>query len=245
MTKKEFKQWLQDEITMSGTIEITISDKEFDRIIDKETNMVYELYPEAVNYNYCVIHMNTFYTQEFRNNRIIQFPDCVLSVIKFEEMRRRNSMFGIADPDFSFNRMFQADMWMGPHMSLDTVTFRTIQWSVWDQLKQFNLVDITHKWNRAKHQLLVTGHDPQCHVFCEVATKVDGPELWEDPWVKQWIAAKCKLQVAKKLGTFTVTAIGGVTVNNSIYSEEANNDLTDCKEHWKDMQQGDFLETAY
>ena len=55
------------------------------------------------------------------------------------------------------------------------------------------LVDIKHTWNRAKHSLLVTGHDPYNSVFCEVATKVPGESLWEDSWVKQWIAAKCKL----------------------------------------------------
>lgn len=41
-------------------------------------------------------------------------------------------MWGIADPDFSWNRMFQADLWMGPTMAMDTVMFRTIQWSTWD-----------------------------------------------------------------------------------------------------------------
>ena len=127
MTKSEFVEWLKNEVTMSGTIEISLADKEYERIIDKETLMIYELYTEAVQYGFCVININAFYTPEFRQNRIIQFPDCVLSVIKFEEMRRRNSMFGICDPDFSFNRTFQADMWMGPHMSLDTVVFRTIQ----------------------------------------------------------------------------------------------------------------------
>ncbi len=48
MTKSEFVQWLKDEVTMSGTIEISLSDKEYERLIDKETKMIYELYPEAV-----------------------------------------------------------------------------------------------------------------------------------------------------------------------------------------------------
>ena len=62
MTKSEFVQWLKDEVTMSGTIEISISDKEYERLIDKETNMIYELYPEAVQYGYCIIHRSQFYT---------------------------------------------------------------------------------------------------------------------------------------------------------------------------------------
>ena len=245
MTKSEMVQWLKDEVTMSGTLNISIADKEYERVIDKETNMIYELYPEAVQYEYCIIDHRVFMTPEFRRTRTIQFPECVLSIVKFEEMKRRNQMWGIADPDFSWNRMFQADLWMGPTMAMDTVMFRTIQWSTWDQLKQFNLVDIKHTWNRAKHSLLVTGHDPYNSVFCEVATKVPGESLWEDSWVKQWIAAKCKLQVAKKLGTFTVTGIGGVTINTNLYTEEANNDITDCKEHWNNMQQADFFCTSY
>jgi hypothetical protein len=106
MTKKEMVKWLRDEVTMSGSISLELTDAEFNRVIDKETNMIYELYPEAINYDFVIIHRNVFYQPEFRKNRIIQFPECVLSVIKFEEMRRRNSMFGIADPDFGFNRLF-------------------------------------------------------------------------------------------------------------------------------------------
>ena len=90
------------------------------------------------------------------------------------------------------------------------------------------------------------GHDPQCNVYCELAVKVPETELWEDPWVKQWIAAKCKLQVAKKIGTFTTTLIGGVTVNTSLYTEEANKDIEDCQKYFDELLKSDqFFETNY
>ena len=50
------------------------------------------------------------------------------------------------------------------------------------------------------------------------------------------MGAKCKLQAAKSIGTFTTTMIGGVTVNYSIYTEEANNDINDCKEFFKNLR---------
>ena len=56
---------------MSGTIDISISDKEYERVLEKETKMVYELYPEAVKYGFCVIDINCFYTPDFRRNRIL------------------------------------------------------------------------------------------------------------------------------------------------------------------------------
>lgn len=245
MTKKEMIQWLEDEVTMSGSLNISLPEKEYERIIDKELLMIYELYPEAIKYDYTIIDVRSFYTPEFRQNRKIQFPDCVLSVVKFEEMKRRNAMFGINDPDFAFNKTFQADMWLGSQMNMDSVMFRTIQWSLWDQLKQFNLVDIKHKWNRSDKTLLIEGHDPHCNVFCEVAVKVPETELYDDPWVRQWLSAKCKLQVAKKIGTFTTTLIGGVTINTGLYTDEANKDLEECKTKWLDMQQADWFCTSY
>ena len=105
MTKKEMIQWLKNEVTMSGSINISLSDAEYERILDKEINMVYQLYPVAVKHQYCVIDKRQFYTPEFKANRTIQFPDCVLAVGRFEEMKRRNTLLGINDADFSFNRV--------------------------------------------------------------------------------------------------------------------------------------------
>lgn len=239
-------QWLEDEVTMSGSLNITLTEKEYERVIDKETNMLYEIYPEAIRHDYTIIDARSFYTPEFRKNRLIQFPKCVLSVTRFEEMKRRNAMFGINDPDFAFNKTFMADMWLGSQMNMDSVMFRTVQWSLFDQLKQFNLVDIKHKWNRIDKTLLVMGHDPACNVYCELDVKVPETELWEDPWVKQWIAAKCKLQVAKKIGTFTTNLIGGVTVNTGLYTDEANKDIEDCKNYFNELLKTDqFFETSY
>lgn len=236
MTQKEMLKWLKNEVTMSGTINISITDAEYERIMDKEILMVYQLYPVAAKHQFFIIHPQQFRTPEFRRNRTIQFPDCVLQVSRFEEMRNRNMIYGFADPDFAFNKTFMADMWIGSMMNLDSTMFRTLQWSIADQLKQFTLIDIKHVYNEADHTLLVTGHDPHVPVYCEVYTKVPATELYDDPWVRQWIAAKCKLNVAKTIGTFTSNLIGGVTVNYNIYTEEANNDINDCKEWWKNLR---------
>lgn len=245
MTKKEFIKWLKDEVTMSGSLNITLTDAEYERICEKEINMLYQLYPVTVKHQYCIIPRQQFYTREFRNNRTIQFPSCVLSVGRFEEMKRKNSIFGINDPDFSFNKTFQADMWLGSQMNMDSTMFRTIQWSLWDQMKVFTLVDIKRSWNEADKTLLVLGHDPTTNVFCEVYTKCSPVDLYGDPWVRQWCAAKCKLNVAKLLGTFTTNLIGGVSINTNMYSDEANKELEECKEYFKTLREADhfFLTT--
>ena len=243
MTRKELVAWLKDEVTLSGALAINLPEAEYERIIDREVKAVYELCPEAVKTAWTIIKREWFYRPEFRKNRTIQFPDCVIAVTKFQEMKRRNSMFGINDPDFSFNRAFMADLWLGSQMNMDSVAFRTIQWGLWDQLKTFILVDIRHRWNWIDKTLVVLGHDPTVNVYCQLAVKVAEQDLFNDYWVRKWIAAHCKLQANKLMTLFTTQVIGGVTINMSAYTEEANKDIDECKEKWKDNNTIGWFET--
>ena len=231
---------MKDEVTMSGTINITIKDAEYERVLDKEMKMVYQLYPVAVKESFTIIPNQIFYTPEFRANRTIQFPECVLGIGQFYEMKRRYGLFGINDGDFSWNKAFMAD-WLGGGimMSADLIMGRTISMSLWDQLRQFILVDINHKWNESNNTLLVTGRDPYYNVFCGLHVTAPQNELYDDAWVRQWVAAKCKLQVAKTIGTFTTNLLGGVTVNTALYTEEANKEIEECKEQWKMQRDAD------
>lgn len=242
MTRDELRSWIKDEVTMSGSININIQDKEIDRIIDKGTLELYELYPDALKDSCCIIPLHTFRTSNFKQTRTIQFPKCVYSITEFKEMKRRNGLFGIQDPDISFNKAFQADMYFSAPYNMDTVSFRTYQWSLWDQMKQFTLIDIQHSWNRLSKTLLVTGHDPLTDVWCRLNVIVPEQELWEDPWARMWISAKCKLQVYKLLGTVSSNLIGGVTINANVYKEDADNDINTCKEYWKEINQASYFE---
>lgn len=71
MTRAEFKEWLKDEVTLSGALAIDIPDKEYDRVIDRELKMLYEINPEAVKESFTIIPCEYFYTKEFRQNRMI------------------------------------------------------------------------------------------------------------------------------------------------------------------------------
>jgi len=48
MTRDEMKQWLKDEVTLSGALSaISLPDREYDRIIDRELKVLYEIDPDA------------------------------------------------------------------------------------------------------------------------------------------------------------------------------------------------------
>ncbi len=242
MTKEDFTAWIKDELSVSGAIKISgiMPDKEISRIIDNETETLYDIYREAIVEKYTIVPRNIFWMPEFRKTRTLQFPKCVRTVDQVVEMKGRNMMWGISDPDISFSRAFQADLWMSP-MGGDTVTFRTIQWQMWDQMKNFITVDMKHSWNPLNHTLLILGHDPQTNVFIHLWEGVKPVDLWENPWVKKWITAKCKKQFAKLLTIVNFTLIGNVTINASVYSQEADTDLKECDDFFKSLIQPDWF----
>lgn len=232
MTRAEFIEWLKGEVTLSGALSINLPDAEYNRIIDRELKQLYELYKDTLRETYTIIPVEYFYKPEFRKNRTIQFPSCVYSVNRFVEMHRRNSLLGFNDPDFSFNRAFMADMWLGSQVNLDSVAYRTIQMCNFDMLKRFTLIDIQHRWNYPSHTLLVLGHDPRVDVWCGLHVKVDEQELFEDTWVQKWISAHCRLAGTRMLGLFNVQLLSGVTLNIDTISNNATDDLEKCREYF-------------
>ena len=159
-----------------------------------------------------------------------------MQVGKFYEIRRRMFMLGggVADRDFTYDRFFMNEMlWMGGNFNADWLMSRTISWSLADQMKQYSLIDISKRFVEPKHQLIVYGHDPLTPVYCELWVTVPDQDLFEDPWVRQWIGAKAKQNIGKQLGTFTVQLLGGVTVNQNTYVEEGKTEEQECKDFFK------------
>lgn len=231
MLLADFKDFIINEITVGGALPLKLSDKELERIILNETETVYTLYREAITNRYVLLPFSSFRTTEFRQTRTFQLPSCVTGIADLREMKSNTMFFGLetGDRDITFEKALQADIWMNINGG-DLIASKTIQWGMWDQMKSFILKDIQFKFNPNTHRLLILGHDPQNNVFMNVFVKVPDNELWEDPWVRKWVCAKAKKQMAKALGLFTTTLLGGTQINHQMLQSEAESDITECKE---------------
>ena len=125
MTKDEFKKNIIDEITVSGSLGITIKEEEIDRIIENEKRFVYLNWRNTVESKFTVMNPMAFRSEEFRNSRTIQLPDCVWGIQEFREIRDGGRLFGINDPDISSNRIFASDIFLSP-FSTDVIASRTM-----------------------------------------------------------------------------------------------------------------------
>ena len=179
MTREDFIKNIVDEITISGTLNVTVKTKEIERIIDNEKRNVFRNWRDTVELRYGIIPVNQFRTPEFRKSRTIQFPDCVWGIEEFREIRDGSRLFGINDPDLSMERVMGSDLWLSPFSS-DVITTRTVSYSWFDLARSFTLKDIQFHFNLNTKRVQVIGHEPLAPVLCRVSVQIEDAALYDD-----------------------------------------------------------------
>jgi len=240
MTRSELINLVNGEITASCSIPFSVPDKELERIISLEERYIFREYRDAVQQAYYVLDKKYYYTDEWKSTRTFQMPDCVMSIRYIYEMTSGQRVFGIHDPDLTFDRLMAADLYLTP-LSSDQITYRTIQWSFWDLAKQFNLRDIQHGFNINTKRLIITGRDPVESLWLTTLNQIPNEDLYEDPVFIRWIIAKAKTQLARIIGTFNYTLMGGVQINYTDIRTEGQEELKELKDKIRSDQACDWF----
>lgn len=232
MTRQEFINEVNGEITASCSIPFSLPPIEIERLIKLEQEWMYREYRDAVQDSWYVLDKKYYQTVEWHNTRTFQLPECVMAMRYVYEMTSGQRVFGIHDPDMSFDRLMAADLYLTP-LSSDQITYRTIQWSFWDLAKQFNLRDINHHFSVNTKRLIITGRDPVESLFIATLNKIPEENLYDDPLFLKWVIARGKMQLARIIGTFNYTLLGGVQINYQDIRSEGKEELDVLKEKIK------------
>ena len=240
MTLNDFIALVDNEITASCAIPFSLPAAEIERIVNIEKSWLYREYRDAVQDAWYVLDKRYYSTQEWKDTRTFQLPPCVMAVKYVYEMTSGQRVFGIHDPDLTFDRLMAADLYLTP-LSSDQITYRTIQWSFWDLAKQFNLKDINHHFNLNTKRLIITGRDPAESLWVTTLNQIPEEDLYDDPVFLKWVIAKCKIQLARILGTFNMTLIGGVQINYNDIRAEGKEELQELKEKIKSDSTADWF----
>jgi len=232
MTKQEFINIVNAELTASCNIPFSVPTQELERIIRIESEWLYREYRDAVQDGWYILDKIYFKTEEWKKTRTFQLPECVMAVKYVYELGSGQRVFGIHDPDLTFDRLMAADLYLTP-LSSDQITYRTIQWSFWDLARQYNLRDIQHHFSINTKRLIITGRDPVESLFIATLNKIPEENLYEDPVFLKWVIAKAKIQLSRILGTFNYTLLGGIQINYSDIREQGREELAELKEKIK------------
>lgn len=232
MTKPELIDLIKGELTASCSLPFSPPDNEIERVIDLESKWLYREYRDALYTRWYVLDKKYYQTQEWKNTRTYQLPECVQGIKTIYEMTNGQRAFGINDPDLKFDRLMAADMYLTP-LSSDQITYRTIQWSFWDLSKAFNLRDVRFTFNINTHRLGLLGRDLTSSLYIVTMNTIPPEDFYEDPLVIKWFIAKCKMSLARILGTFNYNLLGNVTINYEMWRSEGKEELDEMKEKIK------------
>ena len=239
MTREDFIQNIVDEITISGSLNVTVKTEEIERIIDNEKRNVFRNWRDTVELRYGIIPVSQFRTPEFRQSRTIQFPDCVWGIEEFREIRDGSRLFGINDPDLSMERVMGSDLWLSPFSS-DVITTRTVSYSWFDLARSFTLKDINFHFNLNTKRVQVIGHDPIAPVLCRVFVQIEDAALYDDYMFLKQCIGKTMVQIHRVLTTFEVTLVGGVSIG-TYFMDLGKQYLDEVKEYINGQQNPDWF----
>jgi len=212
MTRQELIDYINNFLSASCSLPYTLPEDEINRIIDVETKWLYREYRDTQEKRYYILDKKFYQTPQWKENRVINMPDCVQGIVQIRELTGGSRIFGLNDPDLRFDRLMASDLYLTP-LSSDQVTYRTVQWSFWDLAKAYNLIDIRHSFNINTHQITILGRQPVESLWICTINKIPLEQFYDDPIVMEWMANKCLLSLARILGTFNYTLLGGITIS--------------------------------
>ena len=87
MTKEELIDFVIDDLTVSGSLPISLKEGEIERIIEAEKKYVFREWRDTCELKYGIIPAEAFKTAEFKASRTLQLPDCVWGIDEFREIK--------------------------------------------------------------------------------------------------------------------------------------------------------------
>jgi hypothetical protein len=239
MTKNELVQVVQRELDSSFALPAQIQPEEIERIIDQEVVWFYENYRDAVETQYYLIQAGEFETVEFKANRTILMPDCVVSVFQVKEVTGAG-LLGTIDRDFADNKLIASEIYLSPFLG-DGLVYRIAQYQFYDLTKAFFMDLIRYDYNRRTQKLKITGRNPRRDVFIETYVKIPDDKLYDDYYFIRMITAKSKLSLARQLSFFDFNLMGGIKINVSDLRSEAQAEIEKVIQDIKEQDTPDYF----
>ena len=239
MTTASFIQEVQAEMTGSGSLPVVLEEPEILRVVRQSSAWFYENWGDAVETDHYVIEKKSFNNEQFKKNRQIILPDCVVSVYQFKEINGVGRL-GNIDRDFAEDRLIASEIFLSSFHG-DDLVMRTAQYQYFDLAKAFFLEQIAYDFNRNTHKLKVLGRDPKFDMYIQVYSKIPIDKLYDDYYFLRYVTARCKISLSRILGMYQFPLPGGVTVNADMLRDEGKEEMDWVLERMDQETQPDWF----
>lgn len=228
MTESDFISNIQGELTVAGSLPEIVKTEEIQRIIKNASNWFFDNWDQAVEPTHYVITKGQFNNSEFKQNRVIQLPECVVSVYDVREINGIGRL-GNIDRDFAEDRLIASEIFLSSFHG-DDLVMRTAQYQYFDLAKAFFLEHISYDFNKNTKKVSIIGRDPKFDVIINTYAKIPLNKLFDEIYFLQWCTAEAKKSFGRLVTTYPFPLPGGVTINGDSMKSEGEEELVRLRE---------------
>jgi hypothetical protein len=239
MSEQELIEDINNEITYSGMLPYSLPEKELKRIIENDSRFFYDNWRHAVEPRYLLLPTDMFKTDQFKQYRTIQMPDCVQFVTDLKEAKGA-SIFATIDRDFSEQKFIGSEVYLTPFIG-ESIMYRTIIFSFLDLTRGLILDTIAYDYNRNTNSLGIVGRTPKVNAVAKILKKIDKDKLFEDELFQRYVRAHSKVRLAHMLQTFNYTLPGDVSINYQNMVATAEKEMTAVETMMKGENTTDWM----
>ena len=240
MTREELIQNVQRFMTSSYGIPIKLRAEEINERIDDALRWFYVNYDNSAESRYIMVDRSHFQTDEFKKDRKLKLPDCIVSVAECGEFFG-SSRVGVGDSDLSVSRLIAADVFLGS-FSTDELVNRVVYASYYDLSKAFIRDRLRYRFNYNTHELMLEGSDPRSNIVLRCWASIDEENLFDDHFFIDYVRGSALLSLGRMTNMITMNLPGGASLNTSEFKSEGQSMMDKVKEEIDALQVGNYID---
>ena len=258
----DFLTEIADEITGACMLPVNLPQKEVINIINRAKKWMYKKYEDSVRENYYHIPFETFNSEYFRENRVLNLPAPAASGTPGAGGGGVFSVYGVYDltsgwnsvgsgmdlrfqpgADFALERMLFRNMYngSGPAEAAEELQYYVLNASLADMSRQILENPISYQYQRNTGELKIMGDTPKGDVILELYETIPDCALFDDEIFFRYVSAKIKQSLGAKLGIFKFALPGNVEFDYSAIKDMGDSELESIEEEIKGDEGVDFM----
>lgn len=244
MTLDELVDFVNMELTMSGSLPCILQPLEIQRIIkDRCLNMFYNLSPQSKEKAYWYVPNQSLTFDKATNYSYIYLPDEVTAVTWIYGVADRHLFeVGINMPNQSINLGITNQPFVSSYMTTvgELATYKMVIDGFADVLNQMTKSTYKYDYNKNSKRLnILTG--AHMSFMLEVYCKIESEALFADPYFQRYVIANAKIQLGNLLAFSDIPLPGNVKLNGAAIVQDGKELLTKIETELKAMNKVGFI----
>jgi hypothetical protein len=239
MTLDAFVERVIDEITEGKSIPVSPKKDRIKTIIKNATRYFKYYDEECQQFEYIIISSEVTDTELFRAKRVVQLPDCVVSIIGLSETGTWFNSAQVA-PDY---RKTNFNYHLAAAGDSDAMVYAVVSAYYTDFMRNFIVRTVAFDYNDNTHQLIVKGRNNFVDLVAHAIVGIDSEGMYNSDRFFRYVVGKCKISFGNIFGLVNAKLLGGLDIDIKSIKTDGIDLVKEVKEELDEQRDSaDFYE---